>query len=103
MCINVPVLMTMYLRVYRLKRVFELYENYLKTMRVTLGSQIVDRQAEDLVAKSDYANTYSILVRKRGIVREKRSPRNLGNTSAYLTTHPANEISMMTHEISYLD
>jgi len=37
MCINVPVLMTMYLRVYRLKRVFELYENYLKTMRITLG------------------------------------------------------------------
>ena len=37
MCINVPVLMTMYLRVYRLKRVFELYENYLKTMRVTLA------------------------------------------------------------------
>ena len=43
MCINVPILMTMYLRLYRLKRVFELYENYLKTMRVTLGSQLVDR------------------------------------------------------------
>ena len=43
MCINVPVLMTMYLRVYRLKRVFELYENYLKTMRVTLGSQLINR------------------------------------------------------------
>ena len=38
MCFDVPVLMTMYLRVYRLKRVFQLYENYLKTMRVTLGS-----------------------------------------------------------------
>ena len=38
MCINVPILMTMYLRAYRLKRVFELYENYLKTMRVTLGN-----------------------------------------------------------------
>ena len=45
MCINVPILMTMYLRVYRLKRVFELYENYLKTMRMTLGDQLVNRQA----------------------------------------------------------
>ena len=31
MCIQVPVLHILYLRVYRLKRVFELYENYLKT------------------------------------------------------------------------
>ena len=37
MLIYVPILLIMYLRVYRLKRVFELYENYLKTMRVTLG------------------------------------------------------------------
>ena len=36
--IQVPVMITIYLRVYRLKRVFELYENYLKTMRVTLGT-----------------------------------------------------------------
>lgn len=44
MCINVPVLLTMYFRVYRLKRVFELYENYLSTMRFTLGNQLTHRE-----------------------------------------------------------
>lgn len=43
MVINVPVLTTMYLRVFRLKRVFQLYENYLKTMRLTLADQLVNR------------------------------------------------------------
>ena len=63
MCIKVPILMTIYLRVYRLKRVFELYENYLKTMRVTLGNSLVNRQVQDLVSNSSYANRFSVLMK----------------------------------------
>ena len=62
MCINVPILMIMYLRVYRLKRVFELYENYLFTMRATLADQLVNRQVQDLITKSEYASRYSVLL-----------------------------------------
>jgi hypothetical protein len=62
MCINVPILMIMYLRVYRLKRVFELYENYLYTMRATLADQLVNRQVQDLITKSEYASRYSVLL-----------------------------------------
>jgi len=72
-------------------------------MRVTLGSQLVDRQTEDIVAKSDYANTYSILLKKRGSMKDKKGPNQLANTTAYLITNPANDISVMTHDISYLD
>jgi len=60
MMINVPVLSTMYLRVFRLKRVFQLYENYLKTMRLTLADQLVNREEQDVVRKSEYANRVSV-------------------------------------------
>ena len=63
MLIQVPVMTTIYLRVYRLKRVFELYENYLKTMRLTLGSSIVKRDESDVIAQCSYAHRYSVLAR----------------------------------------
>ena len=77
MCADVPVMMTIYLRVHRLKRVFELYENYLKTSRVTLANQLVNRKEQDIVKDSSYASRYSMLQ------KTKTSEFSRKNTPAY--------------------
>ena len=59
MLFNIPILIIMFLRVYRVKRVFELYEQYLLFSRATLGDQIVNRQSRDVVSQSKYALRYS--------------------------------------------
>lgn len=38
MVLMIPILLTMYLRIYRVQRVFELYEKYLAVMRIRNNS-----------------------------------------------------------------
>jgi len=38
MLVMIPILLSMYLRIYRVQRVFELYEKYLDVMAIRAGS-----------------------------------------------------------------